>query len=130
MDRIEELMRVLGYIKDKITDLRTTDTITYNSIIGTSVPLDGGGEYMVCHDDGYLRVICLLTSENYSLKQHSHLSVQTSIVVDGEMHITIDGNTNVLNKGDSITVPAMSLHSLHTPKASIIISTLHALGQF
>ena len=41
---------------------------------------------------------------------HSH-GEQWGIVVDGEMHITIDGETRILKKGDSYHIPRGVVHS-------------------
>jgi len=41
---------------------------------------------------------------------HSH-GGQWGIVIDGEMHLTIEGKTRVLKKGDSYYIPKGAVHS-------------------
>lgn len=42
--------------------------------------------------------------------EHSH-GAQWGIVIEGEMELTIEGNTNTYKKGDSYFIPDKALHS-------------------
>jgi quercetin dioxygenase-like cupin family protein len=55
------------------------------------------------------------------VSEHSHPYIQWGIVVDGEMELTIDGNTHVYRKGDDYSIPAHAKHSAKFLAASKVI---------
>ena len=54
---------------------------------------------------------------------HSHPHVQTSYIDSGKFEVTIDGEKQILEKGDGFFVPSGKLHGVICLKAGAIIDT-------
>ena len=46
-----------------------------------------------------------------SIPKHSHIHEQIMHVVSGKFNFTIDGNTSIFSKGDTIVIPSNCTHS-------------------
>ena len=51
---------------------------------------------------------------------HTHPHVQTTYIVKGSFAFTIDGETQVVNAGDSILMPSNSLHGCECLEAGVL----------
>lgn len=45
------------------------------------------------------------------LPEHAHIHEQTTQVLEGQLELTIDGESQILNPGQIITIPSNILHS-------------------
>ncbi len=61
--------------------------------------------------------------------EHSH-AAQWGIVVDGEMKLTIDGNTRVFKKGDSYFIPEGIIHSAEFLKRTLILDFFNEKSRY
>ena len=57
---------------------------------------------------------------NGEVAEHKH-GAQWGIVVDGEMHLTLGGETKTYNKGDSYYIPEGILHSAVFKKKTWVV---------
>ncbi len=53
--------------------------------------------------------------ENIEIKDHFH-SAQWGVVIEGEMELTVEGETTVLKKGDNYFIPENRVHSVKIKK--------------
>jgi len=56
------------------------------------------------------QVLFMEFSSDAEVPEHSH-AAQWGVVLDGEMKITMDGNTYTLHKGDTYFIPKEAIHS-------------------
>jgi quercetin dioxygenase-like cupin family protein len=69
-------------------------------------------------------MICEFTFEaNIEIPLHAHPHEQVGYLVEGQVEMTIDGEKNILDKGDSYYAPSNVPHGVYTLKPSIIIDT-------
>ena len=54
---------------------------------------------------------------------HSHPHVQSSYVADGRFEVTIDGNTEVVEKGGAFIVPSGLVHGVKALEAGRLVDT-------
>lgn len=54
---------------------------------------------------------------------HSHPHVQTSYIDSGKFEVTIDGDKQILEKGDGFFVPSGKVHGLICLEAGAVIDT-------
>jgi len=73
-----------------------------------NVPIDGIRGWKVGGTEGL--VVFLEIAPGSVLPEHSHC-YQWGIVIDGEIELTIDGETGIYTKGDSYVIPEGVPHS-------------------
>ena len=54
---------------------------------------------------------------------HSHPHVQSSYVAEGRFEVTIDGNTEVVEKGGAFIVPSGLVHGVKALEAGRLVDT-------
>ena len=54
---------------------------------------------------------------------HSHPHVQSSYVADGRFEVTIDGNTEIVEKGGAFIVPSGLVHGVKALEAGRLVDT-------
>jgi AraC-like DNA-binding protein len=55
--------------------------------------------------------------EDFSFPPHMHLCFELIVALDGEMKVTVDGNENILHKGDALLIFPNQLHALESEKS-------------
>jgi quercetin dioxygenase-like cupin family protein len=71
------------------------------------IPVDGVDARLLQSDKGQLVFFDLPAGKE--IPPHSH-GEQWGCVLDGELELTIDGNTNIYRKGDTYHIPAGVVH--------------------
>lgn len=56
-----------------------------------------------------------------SVPEHAHINEQLSYVAEGSLVVVMQGETYVLNAGDSILMPPNVPHSAASPKGAVVI---------
>lgn len=69
-------------------------------------------------DDALL--IFFIFHKALDLPPHSH-GAQWGTVLQGEVALTIDGETRVYRPGESYDIPAGTVHAVHVPAGSLVI---------
>ena len=54
---------------------------------------------------------------------HSHPHVQSSYVAEGRFEVTIDGNTEIVDKGGAFIVPSALVHGVRALEAGRLVDT-------
>ena len=85
------------------------------------LPLDELTGWLLQGDDG--QVLLLQVDREQSLPEHQH-GDQWGIVIDGEMELTVAGETDTYRRGDSYFIPA------GTPHRAILREGFRALDLF
>lgn len=58
---------------------------------------------------------------------HSHIHEQITYVAEGSFVFTIDGETKVLNQGDSVCIRPNSIHGVECRKAGTLVDVFHPM---
>ena len=75
-------------------------------------------------------MICEFTFEaGVRIPLHSHPHEQVGYVVKGRVEMTIAGQTEIMNKGDSYCAPSNVPHSAFTLEPTVIIDTFTPLRE-
>jgi quercetin dioxygenase-like cupin family protein len=56
---------------------------------------------------------------------HTHEHLQITYIAEGSFEFTIDGETKVVNKGDSVYMPRNSLHGVTCLKEGILVDVFN-----
>lgn len=56
---------------------------------------------------------------------HSHPHLQITYVAKGSFEFTIDGETKIVKQGDSVYMPANSVHGVHALEESILVDVFN-----
>ncbi len=91
------------------------------------VPVPGIEGY--CLTDDEKQVVFFIFDEGVSFPDHSHCD-QRGMVVDGEMTIEIDGETNLYNAGDFYEVPTGTTHRANFSKRTVLIDMSDAPDRY
>ena len=83
--------------------------------------------------DGNRRRVILYTDESMMVEfgfekggigaLHSHPHVQSSYVAEGRFEVTIDGNTEIVDKGGAFIVPSGLVHGVRALEAGRLVDT-------
>lgn len=60
---------------------------------------------------------------------HSHEHLQITYVAEGSFEFTIDGETKVVNKGDSVYMPSNANHGVTCLKEGILVDVFNPMRQ-
>ncbi len=60
---------------------------------------------------------------------HTHPHLQVTYVAEGEFEFTVDGETRLVKKGDSILMPADSVHGVKCLKAGKLVDVFHPMRE-
>ncbi|DAC72734.1 MAG TPA: cupin domain-containing protein [Thermoplasmata archaeon] len=71
------------------------------------IPVKGATGYLLQGD--HEQVVCMEFEQTVKVPEHSHDS-QWEIVLEGEVHLTMDGATQVYRKGDRFFIPKGKKH--------------------
>ncbi len=55
------------------------------------------------------------------IPEHAHEHEQITLILDGEMEITVAGETRLLSQGEAVAVPSNVLHSARFPTATVAV---------
>ncbi len=72
------------------------------------IPIEGLKSRLIQTKDQ--QFIFMEFEEDVVVPEHSH-EAQWAVVLEGEIELTIDGNTNIFKKGDSYFIPKNAIHS-------------------
>ena len=86
-----------------------------------ALPIEGLKGWLLQGEEG--QVLLLRVDHEQSLPEHEH-GDQWGIVIDGEMELTVGGNTDTYRRGDSYFIPA------GTPHRAILRKGFRALDLF
>ncbi|NLM12979.1 MAG: cupin domain-containing protein [Epulopiscium sp.] len=56
---------------------------------------------------------------------HSHEHLQITYVAEGSFEFTVDGETSVVNKGDSVYIPSNAVHGVTCLKAGKLVDVFN-----
>jgi quercetin dioxygenase-like cupin family protein len=71
------------------------------------IPVKGATGYLMQGDSE--QVVCMEFEKTVEVLEHSHES-QWEIVLEGEMHLTVDGVTRIYRRGDRFFIPRGKKH--------------------
>jgi quercetin dioxygenase-like cupin family protein len=91
------------------------------------VPVPGIEGYCITDDEK--QVVFFVFDEGVSFPDHSHCE-QRGMVIDGEMTIEIDGETNLYNAGDAYLVPSGTTHRANFSRQTILIDMSDAPDRY
>ena len=87
----------------------------------TSTP-DGNRRRVLLHTDELMMVEVGFEKGGIGAL-HSHPHVQSSYVAEGRFEVTIDGNTEVVEKGGAFIVPSSLVHGVRALEAGRLVDT-------
>lgn len=58
---------------------------------------------------------------------HSHEHLQITYIAEGSFEFTIDGETKIVNKGDSVYMPSNAVHGVHCLKAGKLVDVFNPM---
>ena len=89
-----------------------------NTVTATPCELGVSRKVMAYNDQV---MMCEITFEKGAKGNfHTHPHVQTTYIVKGSFAFTIDGETQVVNAGESILMPSNSLHGCKCLEAGVL----------
>lgn len=80
---------------------------------GANIPVEGVTSHLI--QAGSQQFIFMAFERDVEVPAHSH-NAQWGVVLEGEMELTIDGQTRVLKKGDSYFIEKDVVHSAKIKK--------------
>ena len=60
---------------------------------------------------------------------HTHKHLQITYIAKGSFEFTIDGETKIVNQGDSVYMPSNSLHGVTCLKEGILVDVFNPMRQ-
>jgi len=91
------------------------------------IPVDGVTGYCLCNGDK--QVVFFHFDEGVSFPDHSHCN-QRGMVIDGEMIIEIDGQSNLFTAGDTYLVPEGVKHRASFTQPTTLIDMSDAPDRY
>ncbi len=91
------------------------------------VPIPGIEGY--CLKDDEKQVVFFVFDEGVSFPDHAHCE-QRGMVIDGEMTIEINGETNLFNAGDFYMVPTGATHRTNFSRQTVLIDMSDAPDRY
>lgn len=71
-------------------------------------------------------MMCEITFEEGAKgNAHSHEHLQITYVAEGSFEFTVDGETSVVNKGDSVYIPSNAVHGVTCLKAGKLVDVFN-----
>lgn len=86
-------------------------------------PSGDGVERRVLADSPELMTVAFRFREGGCGAPHSHPHVQSTFVESGRFEFTVDGETRLLESGDSLIIPSNAVHSCTALEAGQLIDT-------
>ncbi|MBU7015391.1 MAG: cupin domain-containing protein [Theionarchaea archaeon] len=90
------------FFPDMITELPEAD-----------IPIEGLHSYLVQGEAS--QIIFMEFSEDVAVPEHSH-EAQWGVILDGEIELTIGGETHIFSRGDTYYIPKGVLHRARIKK--------------
>jgi quercetin dioxygenase-like cupin family protein len=91
------------------------------------LPIKGVRAWMLKSDQGL--VVFFDFEAGVEVPEHQH-GDQWGIVVEGEMSLTVEGETRLCRKGDSYWIPAGTPHAAYFHKPSKLIDLFADVGRY
>jgi quercetin dioxygenase-like cupin family protein len=91
------------------------------------IPVSGVTGYSLTNDEKQL--VFFVIEEGVSVPNHAHCA-QRGTVVSGEMTLTIEGQTNLYQPGDTYTIPGGATHRASFSKDTILIDLFDAPDRY
>ena len=91
--------------------------------------VDPGVERMIMGYDDSLMMVQVRFRANSVGSLHSHPHIQSSYVAEGSFEVTIDGETRILNAGDTFFVAPNLVHGVVCKEAGLLIDAFHPCRQ-
>ena len=87
-----------------------------------------GAEGRIVHGEA-LSVALWTFEADTGLPAHSHPHEQIALVVEGEIELTVDGETRLLSPGMSAVIPGGVEHSAHTRTFCRVVDAFHPVRE-
>ena len=91
----------------------------------TWVNVDPGVDRMIMGYDEHLMMVKVRFKKDAVGALHSHSHVQTTYIASGSFEVTIEGNTVVLNAGDTFFVAPNLVHGVVCKGEGMLIDAFH-----
>ena len=73
-------------------------------------------------------MMCEITFEKGARgNMHSHEHLQITYIAEGSFEFTIDGETKIVNKGDSVYMPSNSVHGVVCLEAGKLVDVFNPM---
>lgn len=95
--RFTQIMSATNFFPDMVT-----------SLVRADIPIEGLSAYLLQAEKH--QVVIMAFDNDVHVPEHSH-EAQWGVVLDGRMDLTIEGQTQILKRGDSYYVPKGAKHS-------------------
>ena len=91
----------------------------------TAVPCEPGVTRRVLAYSDELMMCEITFEQGAEGKLHSHPHLQITYVIKGSFLFTIDGETRMVKAGDSLFMPADSLHGVHALEDGMLVDVFN-----
>lgn len=100
----------------------------FNEIV-TATPCEPGvSRKILTYSDELM--MCEITFEKGAKGNfHSHEHLQITYIAEGSFEFTIDGETKVVNKGDSVYMPSNAVHGVTCLEAGKLVDVFNPMRQ-
>lgn len=102
--------------------------VVYQSDV-TATPCEPGVLRKVMAYNDQVMMVHLNFTKGAVGKPHTHPHTQVTYIVEGSFAFTVDGETRVVNKGDTVLMPSGSLHGCECLEDGILCDVFTPMRQ-
>ena len=92
---------------------------------GTWVEVDPGVERMIMGYDQHVMMVKVRFRKGAIGALHSHIHIQSTFIASGTFEVTINGNTALLNAGDTFFVASELVHGVVCKEEGVLVDVFH-----